>query len=706
MKKITLALVFTVAVFVNAFAQKNALKEADNAFTAQEYFTAIDWYKKAYVKEKKAEKKAKILFRTAACYHKINDLNEAITYYQKAIAAKYPDPKCNFYIGEIKKEQKLYNEAITSFQAYQKEVPSDKRAEDEIKSCELAQKWVDNPTRHKVENMAMINDKEDDYSPAFADKKNTTLWFTSTRSGATGDGKADGTTGDAHSDIFETKLGKDGKWSTPTPLGPPISSNVNEGCAVVDKKGTFVVFTRCGEAKKKQLKCQLYISNKQGPSWAEPTPISFDIDSFQFNNPALSPDGTTLYFSSNMTGGKGHYDIWKSAYSKKDKSWGTPVNLGPSVNTAGNEGFPYMHSDGKTLYFSSDAMLGMGGLDIYKIVAAKDGSFTGEAENLKYPMNSPHDDFGIIYDGNKDRGYLSSDREGGKGEDDIWSFYLPPLVFNATGTVTGVDDKGNKCIVANCPIIIKGSDGTLAQVTTDKDGNYSIPLKPDVSYEVYPQTGKDLTAPCAKHGFLGSEDKGKFTTVGVGESTNFKKEFTLSIVPEGDIKFPAVLYALGKADLLVDLNGTDKANDTHKPINSKDSLNALYKVLTDNPTIIIELSAHTDSRGNAALNEKLSQARAQSCVDYLISKGIPAERMKAVGYGKRKLKITDAQIAKEKTKEGKEAMHAVNRRTVFKILSWDYVDPKAPKTEIPKYHPKVSGEEDANQIEDAPGGDK
>ena len=487
MKKITLALVFTVAIFVSGFAQKNPMKEGDLAFTAKEYFTAIDWYKKAYVKEKKAEKKAKILFRTAESYRHINELNEAITYYTKAIAAKYPDPKCNYYIGIIKKEQKLYNEAITAFEAYKKEVPSDQSAENEIKSCELAQKWVDNPTRHKMENMGMINSKEDDYSPAFADKKNTEVWFTSTREGSTG-AKIDGTMGDIYSDIYDTKLGKDGKWSTPTPLAPPINTPMNEGCAVVDKKGSFMIFTRCGEAKKKQLHCQLFIANKQGPAWAEPTLLPFDVDSFEFNNPSLSPDGNTLYFSSNMTGGKGKNDIWKSTYTKKDKAWGQPVNLGASVNTMGNEGFPYIHSDAKTLYFSSDAMLGMGGLDIYKIVADKTGTFTGQAENLKYPMNSPSDDFGIIYDGNKDRGYLSSTREGGKGESDIWSFYLPPLVFNAAGIVTNLKDK---TVIPNCPIIIKGSDGTLAQITSDKDGAYTLPLKPEVSYEIYTQTNKD-----------------------------------------------------------------------------------------------------------------------------------------------------------------------------------------------------------------------
>jgi outer membrane protein OmpA-like peptidoglycan-associated protein len=153
---------------------------------------------------------------------------------------------------------------------------------------------------------------------------------------------------------------------------------------------------------------------------------------------------------------------------------------------------------------------------------------------------------------------------------------------------------------------------------------------------------------------------------------------------------------------LIDPTGTDKANDTHKPLNSQDSLNYLLKTLIDNPSIVIELSAHTDSRGSNAHNLALSQARAQTCVDYLISKGIAPERLVAKGYGELKLKITDAQIAKAKSNEEKNALHILNRRTVFKILNWDYVDPKAPKTEIPKYHPKVSGDEDADKIETQP----
>lgn len=679
-RKLTLSLAFAAISFA-AVAQKNFFKEAEKSFGVKEYFGAIDLYKKAYIKEKKAEKKAKILFRTAECYRHINQIKEAESYYSKAIKANYPDPMSYYYIGEIKKEQMLYNEAITEFENYKKANPSDVRAENQIKSCELAQKWKDNPTRHKIENMALFNSKQEDFAPTFTDKKNTTLVFTSTREGSIG-GHMDGTTGELHSDLFETKMDKNGKWSTPTDLGEPINSPVNEGTAVVSKKGDFIVFTRCEESKKGKMKCHLYMAKKQGPAWAVPELIPFNVDSFNFAHPTLSPDGNTLYFASNMTGTYGSTDIWMSEFDKKAKTWGTPVNLGPAVNTDGKEVYPYMHNDGKTLYFSSDKHLGMGGLDIFRVEKDASGKFTKTPENLKYPLNSAFDDFGIIYEGTKERGYFSSNREGGKGSDDIYSFVLPPLVFKVQGVVKNLKDQ---TIVPNTTIILKGSDGTLVQTKTDAKGEYLMDLKPEVSYEAYTETSKDLVTATAKRGFFASNDRGKFTTVGVPESQTFQKDFLLDPVPEGEIKFPAVQYDLGKATLRPE---------------SKDSLNYLYQTLIDNPTIIIELSAHTDSRGTTPANDKLSQARAQSCFDYLVNeKHIAAARIKPVGYGERKLKITDAQIAKAKTKEEKEALHQLNRRTVFKILSWDYVDPTKPKTEIPKYHPKVSGEEDADKIE-------
>ena len=678
MRKLTLTLAFTALFAVVSFAQKNFLKEADKFYDLKEFFKAIDLYKNAYAKEKKADKKARILFRTAECYRHINQIKDAETYYSKAIKAKYPDPISYFYIGEIKKEQKLYNEAVAEYENYKKEVPGDPIVENRIKSCELAQKWVDAPTRHKVENMALFNSKEADFCPSYADKKHNKLMFTSTRQGAMG--TIDESTGQTHSDLFETTLDKNGKWSTPAPIGAPINTEVNEGAAVVSKKGDMMILSRVLEVKGKKERPNLYQSKKAGAGWGDPTILSFCIDSVNFAHPTLNAEGNTMYFASNTQGTLGKADIWMSHYDKKGKDWGTPVNLGSIVNTAGTECYPYLTEDGKTLYFSSDAHIGLGGLDIFKVALDKEGKPTGQVENLKYPLNSEFDDFGIMIEGTKERGYLSSNRQGGKGNDDIWSFVLPPLVFNVNGTVKNVEDKTP---VANCSIILKGSDGKLVQSKTDASGNYSMHLDPEVTYDIYTSTDKTVTTPTAKLGFLASDDHGSFTTVSVMESQNFQKDFELTPVKD-EIKLPSILFDLAKWDV--------------KP-QFQDSLNFLLNVLTKNPTIIIELSAHTDSRGATKANDDLSQKRAQSCVDYLISKGIPKERMTAKGWGERKLKIQDAAIKKEKTKEGQEALHSINRRVVFRILSWDYIDPTKPKVEIPSYRPPVSGEEDSEKLE-------
>jgi peptidoglycan-associated lipoprotein len=458
---------------------------------------------------------------------------------------------------------------------------------------------------------------------------------------------------------------------------------MNEGGAFVSKKGDMMLITRCPEAKNKQLKCQLYVCKKQGPSWAEPVLLPFCIDTVSFRHAVLSPDGNTMYFDSRLQGGFGGNDIWMSSYDAKAKEWGQPVNLGPQVNTAGTEGYPYMSEDGKTLYFSSDTHLGMGGLDLFKVEKDANGKFTKAPENLKSPMNSAGDDFGIIFEGKKIKGYFTSNREGGKGSDDLYSFILPPLNFNLTGTV--VSDESNEP-VTNAFIHLKGSNGDMFEFKTTADGKYNFKLKENTSYEVTVGTDKSTVSQTFKLGFLANKDMGKLTTVDENESKDFVKDFALTPV-KAEIRFPAVLYELGKADL--------------KP-ESKDSLNFLYQTLIDNPSIIIELQAHTDSRGSDAKNLTLSEARAKSCVDYLnLEKKIPLERLKSKGWGEKKLLITDAQIAKAKTKEEKEALHQKNRRTVFRIVSWDYVDPNAPKSDKPIYKPQVKGEENSESIEDA-----
>jgi peptidoglycan-associated lipoprotein len=676
--KFTLTAAALVIFVANGFSQK-LLKKADAAFEARQYFNAINMYKQAYAGAPK-DKKAAIMYKSGYAAQEINDYKAAETFYQKAIAANYDDPTVYFNLGEVLKSQMKYPEAIVEFNNYKTKGGNAKKADLGVKSCELAQQWKDAPQRYKMENMSLINSKESDYSPSFSDKKYQTLVFTSRREGALGSQEIN--IGSNHSDIYETKLDKNGKWSTPVLLPPSIDSPVNEGQGWVSKKGDMIFFTRCPEEKNKQVKCGLYMAKKQGSTWGVATRLPFNNDTVQFGHPSLSADGKYLYFASRMSGGYGGIDIWRCTYDAKANVWGQPTNAGPAVNTEGNEMYPTISDDGKKLYFSSDYHPGMGGLDIFVAEAGADGKFTKAVENLKYPINSSFDDFGIIFEGKKQRGYLTSNREGGKGSDDIWSFNLPALTFNAKGMAMSKGDdrtgagRGESVELVKVKII--GSDGSINEFTTAKDGNYSFKLKEKTTYTITTVTDKTTKSPSFTKGYLASKDQRVITTVGLDKSKDFIADFELSpVVPF--IRMPQILYALGSAELLPQ---------------SKDSLQFLYQTLADNPSIVVELNSHTDSRGDAAKNQDLSQRRAQSCVDYLVKdKGINPARLQAKGYGKTQLLITDDVIAKAKTKEEKEALHALNRRTAFRILNWDFVDPNAPKAGTTPTKTKKDGED-------------
>jgi peptidoglycan-associated lipoprotein len=677
--KFTLTAAALVIFVANGFSQK-LLKKADAAFEARQYFNAINMYKQAYAGASK-DKKPGIMYKSGYASQEINDYKAAETFYQKAIAANYDDPTVYLNLAEVLKSQLKYPEAIVEYNKYKAKGGNAKKADLGVKSCELAQQWKNAPQRYKMENMSLINTKESDYSPSFSDKKYQTLVITSRREGALGAQEVN--IGSNHSDLFETKLDKNGKWSTPVLLPPSISSPVNEGQGWVSKKGDMIFFTRCPEEKGKQVKCGLYMAKKQGSTWGVATRLPFNNDTVQFGHPTLSADGKFLYFASRMSGGYGGLDIWKCTYDAKANVWGQPTNAGPAVNTEGNEMYPTVSDDGKKLYFSSDYHPGMGGLDIFVAEAGADGKFSKAIENLKYPINSSFDDFGIIYEGKKQRGYLTSNREGGKGSDDIWSFNLPALTFNAKGMAMSKGDdrtgagRGESVELVKVKVI--GSDGSINEFTTAKDGNYTFKLKEKTTYTITTITDKTTKSPSFTKGYLASKDQRVISTVGLDKSKDFIADFELSpVVPF--IRMPQILYALGSADLLPQ---------------SKDSLQFLYQTLADNGSIVVELNSHTDSRGDAAKNQDLSQRRAQSCVDYLVKeKGINTARLQAKGYGKTQLLITDDVIAKAKTKEEKEALHALNRRTAFRILNWDFVDPNAPKGGTTPSRTKKGGDEE------------
>ncbi len=655
------ALVAVLGLTVNA--QKNYKIEADVAFSGFKYYKAIEMYKKAYTKEPKNEVKAEILFQIAECYRGKNDGKQAAVWYNKSIKAKHDNPLAIYYVADIYKSQGKYEEAIVEFNKYKAANPSDKRGEEGIKSCQLAKEWKDNPSRTVVNPMPLLNTEDYDFSPVFADKKNTELYFTSTRQGSAGSEVSD-VTGMNFSDLYMSKRDKKGKWSEPAVLNETINSPASEGASCLNKKRSIIYFTRCGVESKGVMGCSLMWAKRAGQKWGEPEYIKVTEDTFTVGHPAISVDDKVLVFASNMPGGQGGRDLWYITYDKKAKTWSQATNLGSDINTSGDEMFPYLRENGE-LYFSSNGHLGMGGLDLFKAASTGVNQWSG-VENLKVPMNSESDDFGIVFEGIKDKGYFTSSREGGKGGDDIWEFYLPPMLFELSGVVKDVETEK---VLANAKIKLIGTDGSSAETTTDENGNFFFVengpnryINPNTSYSLIVTKDKYLLA------------KGKETTVALEGSKKFFHEYALQPFEDVVIKLPLIEYKTAKWDLQPQY---------------KDSLNYLYDIMAENPTIIIQLRSHTDHRGSIRANQTLSQKRAQSCVDYLVKeKGIHPDRIKAKGMGENEpikgvsgVVLTEKYIKGLKSQEEKDVALQRNRRTDFKVIGDNFVPPAAPAPE-------------------------
>ena len=658
-----------VIISTIAFGQKSLTKEADLIYQAGSYYAAVDAYKKAYSKEKTQSEKARILFRIGDSYRLIQEPDQAEVWYLKAEAAEYPDPMIYVHLGDILRVQGEYEESIERYRSAAGKASGDVKAlaEKGISACEKAVKWQKSPARYVVNNEVQLNSKFYDFSLIYADKKLESVLFTSSRPGASGN-SVDEIYGESFSDIYFSERDNKGKWSTPVPLSENINSEANEGASFLDSKFSQLYFTRCGYDKNKPFGCQIYTARSQGQAYADPELLDFGIDDTTAAGHPVALDDELILFASDMYGGQGGKDLWTIRYDKKAKLWGPAVNLGPDINTAGDEMFPYVHENGD-LYFASSGHVGMGGLDIFKSKMkgeeVEDLKW-GTPENLGAPINSSANDYAIIWEEDKDRGLFTSDRRGGKGGDDIYSFMMPPLIFKLEGTVTDVDTKEP---LGDVKVSIVGTDGSVGEVMTDPTGHYEFETRDNDERYILESTSYtvEVTAiekPASNgHKYLGA--KGQETTVGLKESTAFVKDFALLCADcNKEIKMPLVLYELGKWDLMV---------DEAKNINSKDSLEYLFSILSENPTIIVELAAHTDTRGSDKSNQILSQKRAETCVKYLIERGIEPERMVPVGYGETRPIISDAQIAALPSEEERNAAHQKNRRTVFQVLSFDFI---------------------------------
>ncbi len=650
-------------VFIGVNAQNNddvyskLTKKADIAFSTREYFKALNLYKDNLKESKNKYEKAYILFRIAECYRYLNDPVKAEISYLKAIQKEYHDPIALLYYAEMLKKNEKYAEAAVQFKEYLKYKPNDTYAQEGYKSCSMAAEWMQYPTRYVITNLKELNSKESDFAAAYAVEDHNTIYFTSSRPGLYGE-KINPVTGTNFTDIFETSLNRKNVWEKPVPVNDTVNSPHDDGTPAFSNNFNDLFFTRCKIVRGIKLGCKIYKANRQpGEDWTTCENVPVASDSISVGHPCISPDGLTLYFVANMPGGFGGNDIYIMTRPNKNRPFSNPVNLGMAINTPGDELYPFIRENG-ILYFASNGHPGMGGLDIFKATKNEDDEWV--VENMRYPINSSADDFAIVFKKGAEEGLFSSSRKGGRGKDDIYHFYLPPIEFVLQGKV--LDANTNKPI-KGAKVRIVGSDGTDLDITTLDDGSFKYKLNPHTDYIYLAK----------KEGYL--NQKGKITTTELADSKTFTDEIRLANISD-PVEVENIFYDFGKWELRPE---------------SKKELNKLIDILHANPNITIELSSHTDMVGDSLSNIILSQRRAQSVIDYLIEKGIAKDRLTAKGYGKNIPKTITPRLAQQypflpegtvltenfinslKDNEQKEIANQLNRRTEFRVTSTNYI---------------------------------
>ena len=669
--------------------------KADEYFDAKEYTTALEIYSKALSKEKSRDQKQRIAFNMAECYRFTGECKRAASYYQRADKMGF-GPTAVLGYAEMLQCQGEYEDAIVAYEEYKKAVPGDPRADKGVESCQKAASWVVQGSLFALDNAKDLNSKKSDYAISYAGKRgkeDLTLMISSMRDDATGR-KADGWTGQRFSDIYviegerakkkkkrgqEANANDEVKWGDLEPMSEVINTKDHEGVVTFDSRGKTMYFTKCMKVKNVKLGCAIYTTKLVGQDWANPEPVVIALDSgASVGHPALSPDDNILYFAGEINGGKGGKDIYMTTYDRRARQWNAPTNL--NINTRGDELYPYAHGDGY-LYFSSNGHVGMGGFDCFRVKLDENGMPVGDVENMLSPVNSEADDIALrwVPGDNTEKGFVISNRKGTRGEHDIWHVTEWSKEFEVTGTV--VSSKNGKAL-NDVTIEVSDKEGNSFSITTDANGRFKIDrgtLGEDKSYKLNLSRKRFLTAV----GDVSTKDLMLSDYSPIKEERTYVKSYNLKLVMdpiEVPIVLPNVFFDLAKWDLREE---------------SKVALDTVYNILQRNPTITIGLRSHTDYRDTDEKNQTLSQKRAQSCVDYLIEKGIPAERLTAVGMGESEpfeipqnyaglgadlfdagSVLTESFIRRQGA-DAQEVANQVNRRTDFKVLSDDYV-PSAP----------------------------
>ncbi|MCX8485787.1 MAG: OmpA family protein, partial [Crocinitomicaceae bacterium] len=514
-----------------------------------------------------------------------------------------------------------------------------------------------------------INSKQYDMAPSFGDKKGKTIYFGTSRDEATGADR-DPISGQKYMDIYSAEYDVNGNPTNVKSIDTKgvVNTTQNEGTACFDSKKKKLYFTRCPNAEKMDLGCEIWTADLSGEDFENPMRISLKTnDTVSVGHPCLTPDDMMLIFASDMTesanGEKsfGGRDLWYVTYDKRSKMWDSvPHNMGAMFNSAGNELFPSIGQKGQ-LYFASDGLPGIGGLDIF--VAQREGEENKWAgtKNMGVPFNSQGNDYGMCdFDGRS--GFFTSERKTSSSNEytsDIWSYSIPPNLYDLRVIVYESGKKTKK--LAGAKVTVTVSDGTTWEGTTDARGKVSWNEKADKKSR-WILVGKDYTLKAGKEGYYEDKRGAKFSTVGLDQSQTFILEMPL--LPIGEIRTPEVRYPVSQWTFINDATCM-----------SLDSLKFLDSMLREYPNITIDLFSHTDARDTYVKNQVLSENRAKAVYKYLVEqKGIDARRIRPVGKGEsepatwedetgQKVILTEAYINQFKTSDPAkfQKLHQINR---------------------------------------------
>lgn len=651
--KVLALLVLSLLLLAGCGAEKN-MKKAEKFMAIGEYYDAASQYKQAYSKTppKERDRRGLIAGKMAVCYRKINSTPKAVAAYRNMVRYNKATADDRLELGRQLLKNGDYKQAAEQFRVVLDSMPDNVLARNGLLSAQQAPAWKKQGSRYTVKRMDVFNSRRAEYSPMLSGDQFDQLYFTSTRNDATGD-ELSGITGTKNGDIFVSQKDDKGKWSKPEVVNGGLNTEADEGASCLSPDQREMYLTQCVTDPSYPRYAQIVKSNRSDAAWGKASSVELTKDTLScFAHPAVSPDGQWLYFVSDMPGGKGGLDIWRVRITSA--GYGGVENLGEPINTSGNEMFPTFRPNGD-LYFSSDGHPGMGGLDIFIAHPGKTGRYV--LEHPGYPLNSQGDDFGMTFEGVKNRGFFSSNRNDGRGWDHIYSFVNPEIVQSVKGWV--YEQEGYELPAAQVYMI--GSDGTNLKLGVKSDGSFEKELTPGVEYM--------FLATCK--GFLNHKEELK--VVPMNDSHEYVLQFPLASIT-APVLIDNIFYDFNKATLRPE---------------SQTALDELVKLLNENPNVTIELSSHCDYKGSSAYNKLLAQRRAESVVNYLVDKGIARDRLSPVGYGKEKPKTIRKKLTEKLTwlKEGdvlteefikkldpekQEICNQLNRRTEFIVLRTTY----------------------------------